>query len=146
MNLTRALNGDLQIARKTLAFDGTANLGEFANPNVPVFTITGMVEALLIFGRTTESFASAGGGTLSLGVTGGLTLFIGNTTATALTTTAAIWASTTPNAFGIAAPAALKDIIIMANVIMTVGTADVTDGTLEIHCYYMPLSAGSGLA
>ena len=138
--------GPLKYITKTVAFTGAAGLGQLASPTVSVFTTTGEVFVGLIVGRCTESFTSAGGGTLALGVVGGTTLFIGATTATALTTTADIWASTTPNAFGIAAPAALKDIVIRGNVIMTVGTADVTDGTLEIHCYYMPLSAGSGLA
>ena len=136
---------DLVKVQKTIAFDGTAGFGQLASPTVTIFTITGHVLVNAIVGEVTESFASAGGGTLALGVAGATTLFIGATTATGLTTTAAIWASTTPNATGIALPAALKDIIIKANVIGTVGTADITDGTLVFTAYYMPLTAGSGL-
>lgn len=143
MNLVQ--RGPLRVARKTITFTGGAGAGQSASP-ITIFTITGQVDVSLIMGRCTTSLTSAGGGTLALGVTGGTTLFIGATTGTTITTTAAIWASTTPNAFGIAAPAALKDIIIMANILGTVGTADITAGVIEVICYYLPLSAGAGLA
>ena len=138
-------SGPLQVARKTLTFTGAAGLG-LSGSAITFFTITGTVNVSLIVGTCTGSLVSAGGGTLALGVTGATTLFIGATTATTITTTAKTWASTTPNATGIAAPAAIKDIIIAANILGTVGTADITGGSIEIECYYLPLLAGSGLA
>ena len=134
----------LKFARKTLTLTGAAGAGQSASP-ISLFTITGMVSVALIVGRCTSSLVSAGGGTIALGVTGATTLFIGATTGTAITTSAMIWASTTPNAQGIAAPAALKDIVIAANVIGTVAVADITAGVIEFDVYYLPLSAGAGL-
>jgi len=135
--------GALKFTRKTLTFTGAAGLG--ATGAVPLFTITGLVNVSLIVGRCTTSLTSAGGGTLALGVTGATTLFIAATTGTALTTTDKIWASATPQANGIAAPAALKDIVIGQDIIGTVAVANITGGVLEIDCYYLPLSAGAGL-
>ena len=135
----------LREVRKTLTFTGGAGLGQSASP-ITFFTITGAVNVSLIAGVCNTSLVSAGGGTLALGVTGSTALFIGATVGTTLTSTNRIWASTTPNGAGIAAPAALKDIIIMGNVLGTVATADITGGVLEIVCLYLPLSSGSGLA
>ena len=135
---------DLIKVQKTLTFTGAAGLG--AVGAVPLYTVTGEVLIAIIAGRCTVSLASAGGGTLALGVTGATTLFIGATTGTAITTTDNIWASATPNAQGIAAPAALKDIIIDSNIILTVATADITSGAIDFTLYYLPLSPGSGIA
>ena len=135
---------DLIKVSKTITFTGAAGAG--AVGSVALATVTGEVLIAIIAGRCTVSLASAGGGDLALGVTGATTLFIGATTATGITSTANIWASTTPNAQGIAAPAALKDIIIDSNLILTVGTGDITSGAIEFTLYYLPLSAGSGIA
>ena len=135
---------DLTRINKTITFTGAAGAG--AVGSVALWTVTGEVLIAIIAGRCTSSLVSAGGGDVALGVTGATTLFIGATTATGITTTANIWASTTPNAQGIAAPAALKDIIIDSNVIITVGTGDVTGGVIDFAAYYLPLSPGSGIS
>lgn len=132
-----------KVARKTLAFTGAAALGQSASP-IPLFTRTGSVIVEKIVAICSEDLASAGGGTLALGVTGSTSLFIGATTATNIDV-GEIWASTTPTAAGIALPAALKDIAINADIIATVATADITDGTLDFVVYYRPLSSDGAL-
>jgi len=144
MKLSRAGLPALQFARKTLTFTGGAGAG-LSGSAITLFTITGMVSVSLIVGRCTTSLTSAGGGTLALGVTGSTTLFIAATTGTSLTTTNMIWMSATPTAAGLAAPAAVKDIVITANIIGTVAAADITAGVLEFDVYYLPQSAGAGL-
>lgn len=124
-------------ARKTIAFTGAAGLG--ATGAVPLFTITGKVLIDRIIGVCTEDLASAGGGTLALGVTGATTLLIAATTATDLDLDE-LWVSATPNANGIALPAALQNIAIAKDIIGTVGTSAITDGTLVIDVWYTPIT------
>ena len=129
-------------ARKTITFTGAANLG--AQGAVPLFTISGRVIVERIAGYCTVDLVSAGGGTLALGVTGATTLFIGATTATAIDV-GEVWVSTTPTAAGIALPAAMQNIVIVADIIGTVATGDITAGAIELVVWYRPLSEGSSL-
>lgn len=124
-------------ARKTIAFTGAANLG--ATGAVPLFTITGKVLIDRIIGVCTEDLASAGGGTLALGVTGATTLLIAATTATGIDN-GHLWVSNAPNLNGIALPAGLLNIAIAQNIIGTVGTSAITDGTIVIDVWYTPIT------
>lgn len=136
----------LRTSTKTLTFTGAATLGQSASPIV-LFTVTGCVDVSLIAGYCTTTLVSAGGGTLALGVTGSTSLFIGATTATSIATTAPLWASTTPNASGLAAPSALKDILVVgAQILGTVAVADITAGVLVVTCYWLPISLGASIA
>ncbi len=137
-------NSLLRTTTKTLTLTGAANLGQSGSP-ITIFTVTGAVDVSAIAGFCTTSLVSAGGGTLALGVTGSTSLFIGATTATTLTTAAAIWVSTTATATGIALPATTKDIVIMANVLGTVATADITAGVLVIRAFWLPVSLDGNL-
>ena len=128
---------------KTITFTGAAGAGEVGT--VSVFTISGgIIVVEEIAGRVTTNLTGATA-TVALGVTGQTSLFIGATTATGLVTTAALWASTAPTAGGIALPAATKQELIDANVIITVATANVTGGVLEIDVVWRPLTAGATL-
>lgn len=128
----------------TVAFDGGAGTGASAGGgNVPLFTVTGEVLVVALVPFCTESLASAGGGTLALSVTGASALFIAATTATNIDANM-FWVDTGPDANGVALPAALKDIVITDNIVGTVATADITDGTIRFDVYYLPLS-GDGL-
>lgn len=128
----------LYVARTSVTFTGAANLG--AVGPVPLFTVTGAVLVQYVIGFGTLTLVSAGGGTLALGVTGSTALFIAATTATSIATGTS-WQTTTPNATGLAVPAALKDITIVANIIGTVATGTITGGTVTIACYWRPITS-----
>ena len=124
-------------ASKSLAFTGAANLG--AVGNVPLFTVTGEVLVLAVVPFCTEDLLGATA-TLALGVTGSTALFIAATTATDIDVNE-FWIDATPDPNGIAVPAALKEIAITDNIVGTVATAAVTDGTIRFDLYWRPLSS-----
>ncbi|HEX3088974.1 MAG TPA: hypothetical protein VHQ23_09985 [Ilumatobacteraceae bacterium] len=127
---------------KTITFDGNANTG--AVGAVPLFTLTGAVWVQRIGGYSVLTPVSAGGGTLALGVTGSTSLFIAATTATGIVTGDS-WQTATPNANGLAVPAALKDILIVTSIIGTVGTANITGGSITVTVEYKPLTDNGAL-
>lgn len=145
MRLTQA-GVRLQRATASVAFDGTAGKGASAGGgNVPIFTVTGEVLVVALVPFCTENLVSAGGGTLALGVTSAPTLFIAATTGTDILINK-FWIDTSPDANGVALPAALKDIILTDNIVGTVGTADISDGTIRVDCYWLPLSSDGNVA
>jgi hypothetical protein len=131
---------------KSVTFTGASGLG--ANGTTTTFfTITGAVhiEHILPYVVTTLT-QSAGTPNIALGVTNSTSLFIAATTATALTT-GEFWTENTggntPDS-GVAVPAALKEIAISSNIIVTVGgTNNVNGGVLRIDLYWWPLSLGA---
>jgi hypothetical protein len=124
-------------AYKPLIFDGTAGKGAIGN--VPLFNVTGHV--LIITLTPYCVVAPTGtGATMSLGVTGAPTFWIGATTMTDLVA-GEYWYDTTPtetNAFLI--PAGFKDVHVNANIIGTVATAAVTGGRIDFVLYWEPIS------
>lgn len=132
---------------KTVTFTGASGLGLHATGTTIATISGGMVEIIRIGGRVTTNLTGASG-TLSLGVTGSLALFIGTTTATTMLTSAAIWVSTTATAAGIAFPAATSGIAIITNVILQSndGAADVTGGVLEIDILWRAITPGATLS
>lgn len=141
MPAIRTLRGAGGLKRSTVSvtFTGAANLG--AVGAVPLFTVTGevLVAYLVPFCTTllTQALATA---TLALGVTGSTSLFIAATTAIDIDANE-FWIDTTPDANGIALPAALKDIIITDNIIGTVAAQAVDSGVLRFDCWWLPLSS-----
>lgn len=129
---------------KTMTYATGAGTGTAGTP-VPLFTITGQVQVvgLSAFCTTllTESGATA---TIALGVTGATTLFVAATNAVDIDANE-FWVDTTPDAAGIAVPAAGKDIVINADIINTIAVANVTAGVIRYVVYYVPLSSGAGL-
>lgn len=125
---------------KTITIDGTNNNGELDQPTITLFTVTGEVLILALVPWCSEDLTSAGGGTLALGITGNTTLFIGATTATAIDN-GEFWTSTTPTANGVLLPSTLQTVVITDNIIATVATADITDGTIRFDCLWFPLSS-----
>ena len=134
----------LRTSIASVTFDGTANKGQVGT--VPYFTVTGevLVAAMVPFctGSLTEAAATA---TIALGVTGSTALFIAATTATEIDVNE-FWVDTSPDANGIALPAALKDIVITDNIIATVATQNVNGGTLRITVLWYPISADGNVA
>lgn len=124
-------------ASKTIAFTGAANLGAIGN--VPLFTVTGEVLINAIVAFCTEDLAGATA-TLALGVTGATALFIAATTGTDIDL-GEFWVDTVPDPNGVALPAAVKEIVITDNIVGTVATAAISDGTIRWDCYWRPLSS-----
>ncbi len=136
----------LRQARKTVTLDGTAGNGQFASPTITLFTVTGFIQVAVLAPRCTADLVSAGGGTLALGVVGSTVIFIAATTATAIDNTE-VWVDNNPLANVIDAPTALMDVFVNgANIVATVGTADITGGTLEFDLWYLPLSANASVS
>lgn len=132
------------LTRKTLALTGANNLGELDAPTISLFTVTGRVLVVSLAPFCTEDLVSAGGGTLQLGVTGNTTAMIAATTATDIDS-GDVWVDATPAVGAEALPSALGPVLVNANIIATVATADITDGTIEFDCLWLPMSAGASL-
>lgn len=132
------------LTRKTLALTGANNLGELDEPTISLFTVTGRVLVVALAPFCTEDLASAGGGTLALGVTGNTAAMIAATTATDIDS-GKVWVDATPAVGAEALPSALGPVLVNANIIATVATADITDGTIEFDCLWIPMSAGASL-
>lgn len=130
---------------KTIAFTGAAGLG--AVGTVAIGTVTGRVFIHRITAYCTESLVSAGGGTLSLGVTGATTFFVASTTATDIDT-GEWWFDNSPDAaaFDISASTGAFTSVIAADIIATVGTGDITDGTIVFEVVWEPVSVGGSIA
>lgn len=141
-------------ARKTIAFDGTAGNG--AVGTVTVFTITGRVAVLYITAFCTENLTSdptPGGATIALGTANRSAKFIGSTTAENLDINE-WWVDGTPlteavniiNQTTNGADPSQMNVVCSANIVVTVGTDDVTDGTIIFDVWYYPVTDGASLA
>lgn len=148
MEIIRAPGDGIFLARKTVAFDGSAGNG--AAGTVALFTVTGQVAVYLMAGHCTEDLTeSAPTATIALGVTGATAIFIAATNAVDLDN-GEWWVDTGPDANGVLLPAAggggqpwlLSD---NDDVILTVAAADVDDGTVTFYCHWRPMSAGSSI-
>jgi hypothetical protein len=132
------ITGKGLIASKTLAYTGAANLG--AVGATTLFTVTGDV-VLSIFAVCSETLSGATA-TVEVGISGNTAALIAQTTGTTITN-GKIWATTSP-ATVLAAPAE-KVLTASTNIIQTVATAAVTDGTLTYYCLWYPLSANASV-
>src|SRR3990167_1008474 len=106
-----------------------------------LFTVTGDVEVGVI-GVCTTLLASAGGGTVSVGLTDNVTLFMAAQTATAIDANE-VWTDATP---AIGKPIDSLSFYIVGNgddIVEATGTADVESGQIYYLAVYRPLSYGS---
>jgi len=127
------------IATKTVAFDGTAGNGAVGTVNL--FTITGAVWVVSAFATCSESVAGATA-TIQLGITGATNTFIPSTTATSISVNT-VWADNGPS---IAEGTGLSRIIGASNTLLaTIGTANITDGTLTFYVLWRPLSSDGNI-
>jgi len=134
------------LVTKTIAFTGAAGNG--AVGTVTIFNITGQVLLLYCFGTCSESLAGATA-TITLETSDGRDI-IATTTATDLLINE-IWTDATPTELGSPLETSQKDIGLNGGasgqtIVLTVGTANVTDGTLTIHALYYPMSSDGELA
>lgn len=143
---------------KTLAFTGAANLGQAATAST-IWTITGRV--LLIYGTAfcTETVVSTINlGTIALGTATATGAFISAHTLTAGDLANGDWwggnSSDGTDSAGPSLDWVGQSVVggggvataISENIIVSAATQDITDGTLVFDCFYLPLTAGAGLA
>ena len=126
------------LERKTVAFTGAAGLG--ATGATTRFTVTGDV-VVGIFATCTEDLVGDTA-TLEVGISGNTAALIAQTTATNIDSGES-WFDSSP-----ATVEAMPDlvnhgsvIVNGADIIETVGTANITDGTLNYYCFWRPLSS-----
>ena len=134
----------MKFISKSVTYTGGAGAG-VAGGSTTIFTVTGevMVVALVPYCTTnlTESGATA---TIALGVTGATSLFIAATNSVDIDA-GEFWVDTTPDANGIAIPAALKDIAITDNILTTHAATNTNGGVIRFNLWWMPLSADANV-
>ena len=134
--------------RKTVAFTGAAGVG--AQGTVAVFAVTGRVLLHRMIAFCTEDLAGATA-TIELGATGFTAGIIAQTTATDIDN-GEFWQDATPQANGrnfaaaSEASSAPRDTLLSSGIILTVGTADITDGTIIFDAWWEPITDGARLA
>jgi hypothetical protein len=137
--------GWLRHNSKLLTFTGAANLGA-AGTAATVFTVTGEVLVVALVPVCTVNLTEAGAtATVALGVTGSTALFVAATDSVEIDA-GEFWVDTGPDANGIAVPAALQNIAITDNIIVTCATEDTDAGAIRFEIYWLPLSSNAAVA
>jgi hypothetical protein len=126
-----------QLARTTVAFDGTAGGGE-AGTAIVLFRVTGAVRALVI-GVCTESLTVSDGATVEVGTTANPATIIAQTLASSIDV-GEVWVDNTPNVIYCWTTAFGCMIGDGADIELMPRTANVTDGTLVFTCFWTPLT------
>lgn len=129
-------------SRSVVTIDGSAGAGEADSPStIRVFTLTGRVRLVGLHCFCTETLVTVNG-TVALGVATASTAFIGATAAGAIVTND--WWNNAGNA-----PDTVEDILeavsrvgeaLSNHIIITIATADITDGTLIFDVWYEPIT------
>jgi len=131
------------IGKKSITFaGGTADaIGDHDGTGDPfdIFTVTGNVIAR-VWGVCTTDLVGASA-TLEVGITGDTAAVIAQTTGTDIDT-GDLWYDASPDA-GIEASSVLTENVIVngADIIGTVGTANITAGVIDFYCAWYPLSS-----
>lgn len=132
------------IISKTMTFDGatTNDPGDFDGTGNPatLFTVTGDV-LVRVFGVCTTLLAGASA-TLEVGVAGDTASLIAQTTATDIDANE-VWVDAVPG-FNQSLPTT-QIIAQGADIIQTVGTANITAGVITYYCAWRPLSDASSV-
>lgn len=118
---------------KTIAFTGAAGLG--ATGTITLFTITGDV-AINVFAICTEDLATVNG-TVEVGTATSTASLCSQQTATAIDLNE-VWHD---SVLAVGGQVAGHFHVVRENVILTIATAAVTDGTLKFYATWTPLSA-----
>ena len=112
---------------------------------ITVATVTGSVYIHRIIPMVTQTVTSGGAATLTLGTTNVATGMIGSTTATSLAANE-FWATTGAADVGyVNVSDTITSAVVSENIIMTVGTAALTAGTIVFGIVWEPVSAGASL-
>jgi len=132
------------MARKVVAFDGTANKG--AVGVVPLFTVTGGV-AFSLVAICTEDLTTGAGATISVGTPGAVTGLIGVTTGVDIDA-GDIWFAAAPATKLDTQANAFKNYVIGdgADIQGNVLVDSISDGTIEFTLFWTPLTANGNVA
>jgi hypothetical protein len=122
------------IATKTIAYNGTTSRG--AQGATTLFTVTGDV-AVNFFAKCTESLVSATG-TIEVGISGNTGGIIEQTGVGSIDN-GHIWINDGPNALEFLR--GQQVVVGGTDIIETIATEDITDGTLTYYCLWFPLSS-----
>lgn len=133
--------GLLKAPTKTVVFDGGAGSGAIGT--VTVWTITGRVLAIYVTGFCTQTLVGAA--TLEFGTASVTTELIAQIAAATSLTTGDWWIGTASPAGSSQVPASALEATLATNAILTIGSANITAGTLVLDCYYLPLTADGAL-
>lgn len=122
---------------KVITFDGTAGAG--AQGTVAVGTVSGAIVVEQCVGYCTTDLAGASA-TIELGTSGVTNGLIAQTTATNIDAGEA-WTDAGPSTL----EGSVVNKVVSDDIILTVGTADITAGVLEITIYWRPASQTGNL-
>lgn len=108
-----------------------------------MFAVTGTVLAQ-VFGVCQTDMNSLGAATIEVGISGNTAALIAQTTATDLDQYET-WQDATPEANPGAVNLTGRTFVLTngADVILTIATADLTAGVIDLYCLWTPLSAGA---
>lgn len=130
---------------KTWALDGTAGKG--AQGSNTLFTVTGPVLISRLVCTCSETLVGAG--TLEIGISGTTTAFMAQVADATTIAAGDIYHDATVDAtIELASVSTTTAARILGNgqdIIATVGTANITDGTLNFVCFWTPLAAGASV-
>lgn len=128
--------GGWQLARKTYSFAVHGG----AQGALTLFTVTGTVFAQ-VFGVCQTDLAGAGA-TVEVGISGNTAALIAQTTGTDVDQYMT-WQDATPEANPGAVDLTARSFVLTngADVIYTIGTADLTAGVIDFYCLWAPLSS-----
>lgn len=130
-------NGHL-ITKKTIAYTGAAGLG--AQGATTLFTVTGNVIAT-VFAVCSEDLAGATA-TIEVGISGNTAALLPQSTATDIDA-GEVWVDTGPATIeGVPSDKILTN---GTDIIETVATADITNGTITYYCAWVPLDTGASV-
>lgn len=130
-------NGHL-VTKKTIVYDGTANKG--AQGATTLFTVTADVVATL-FAVCSEDLVGASA-TIEAGIAGNTAALLAQSTVTQIDA-GEVWVDTGPAT--IEAVPTDKILTNGTDIIETIATADITDGTITYYCLWVPLAAGASV-
>lgn len=111
-----------------------------------IFTVTGDV-MVQVFGVCQTALTSGGAATCELGITGNTAALIAQTAFDDIDQYET-WQDAGPEANPGNVDAAMADYFVIANgadIIMTVGTADLTAGVIDFDCFWRPLSTNGSV-
>jgi hypothetical protein len=133
MPVTTSFSG--RLVTKTITFTGAAHLG-LSGSAIPLFSVTGNC-FIKVFGVCSVDLTSSGG-TLETGIVGNTAALIAQTTASTIDA-GELWYDNTPVVGTTAVTNITERLISDADIIGTVGSADITAGTLKWYLYFLPL-------
>lgn len=153
MKIVRSgIKNDLIHVRKTVTFTGATGLGE-AGTVVPVFTTTGRVGVERLTAFCTETLVSTSNlGTISLGVPTTDDAFAEAFTVAAGAAATNEWWDALITDFVAGSATDMMEgisrtgVSLSENIIINPLTQDITDGTLVIDCWYLPITDNGALA